>query len=181
MGLLFLFDGGQEHVHVAALQLGLLFDGSKLAALFREALEQLQTDGRMGDFAAAEADGHLDLVAALEESARMPNLDVQVVDIDAGGQADLLDLHHALVFARLFLALGLLKAELAVVHDAADRRLGLRRDLDEVHTALNGDLKRLLRGHDAELLAARVDQADFLVADFFVDLMFHAANSERTS
>ena len=71
-------------MHVAALQLGLLFDGAKLAALFREALEQLQTDGRMGDFAAAEADGHLDLVAALEESARMPNLDVQVVDIDAG-------------------------------------------------------------------------------------------------
>ena len=111
----------------------------------------------------------------------MTDLDLQVVYVNARGQADLLDLYHALILARFLLALGLLKAELAVIHNAANRRLRLGSDLDQIHASLNGDIKRLFCGYDTELLTVVGNQTDFFVADLFVDLMFHAANSECTS
>ena len=161
---------------MASLHLGLLLNVACLGALLSEALQQIQTDGRMGDFTAAEADGNLDLVAALEETAGVADLDVQIVNVDAGGQSDLLDLDNALILAGFLLALGLLKAVLAVIHDAANRGLCLRSDLYKIHALFNCDPQRFLRGNDAQLIAVSADQTDFLVADFFIDLMFHAAN-----
>ena len=139
-------------------------------------MEQILTKRSMRDLATAEADRDLDLVAVLEEAAGVLHLGVQVADIDVGGQANLFDLHDALVLARFLFALGLLETEFTVVHDFADRRLGLRGDFDQIHALFHSGLLRLLDGHDAELLAVVVDQTDFLIADLFIDLMFHAAD-----
>ena len=57
-------------------------------------------------------------------------LGVEIAHVDTGGHAHFLDLHDMLVLSGFLLALALLKAELAVVHELAHRRLGLRRDLD---------------------------------------------------
>ncbi len=50
------------------------------------------------------------------------SLTLEIVQPDTGRHADLLDFDHVLIFARLFLALGLLKRNLAVIHDTAIRR-----------------------------------------------------------
>ena len=83
-----------------------------------------------------------------------------------------------LILLGFLLALGLLKAELAVVHEPAHRRRGLRGDLDQIKALLVGDVLRLRGRHDAELLAGRADETDLAVPDLFVDLMHVAANTE---
>jgi hypothetical protein len=72
----------------------------------------------------------------------------------------------AACLARALLFLVLVLPE---VHDAADRRHGARRDLDEIEPFLARDHQRLLRRHDAELLAEIVNHPDLAHADTLVD------------
>ena len=50
------------------------------------------------------------------------------------------------------------------------------RDLHQVQVAGIGLFQRLAGGHDAQLGAVGIDNADFLIADLFVDLQFLVAN-----
>src|SRR6185436_18317316 len=84
-------------------------------------------------------------------------------------ELDLFDLDHLLVLASLTRALLLLVLVLPEIHDAADRRVGRRGDLDQVEPLLLGDGQRLRRRHDAKLCAGIVDDADFPDPDAFVD------------
>ena len=130
----------------------------------------------MCDLTAAETDRNLDLVSVLEETAGVLDLGIQVANVDIRRQANLFDFHDTLILTGFLLALGLLETEFAVIHDLAYRRLCLRCDLDQVHALFYGDFLCLLDGYDAELFAVVADQTDFLVADLFIDLMFHAAD-----
>ncbi len=122
----------------------------------------------MGQLAAAEAQGDLHLVAFLEEAVHGLGLHVVVVAVDVGPELDLLDLDHLLTLARLGLLLLFLEPELAVVEDLADRRIGVRRDLDQVQPDFLGGLQSRGGGHDALLLSVLIDQQDAQRADVFV-------------
>ena len=52
-------------MHLATFQFGVLLYSADLGAEFRKALEQFQTEGRMGHFTAAETNRNLDLIAML--------------------------------------------------------------------------------------------------------------------
>ena len=99
--------------------------------------------------------------------------------INFGGQADLFDLDDALVLAGFLFFFGLLKAELAVVHDAADGRFGLGGDFYKIKTLFSGDALCFCNGNNAELAAVFVDEPDFLITNFFVDLMVLFADMEH--
>src|SRR5262249_45744936 len=71
-----------------------------------------------------------------------------------------LELARGDFLARLLRLLLLRVPVLAVVHDAAHRRIRGRRDLDQVELLLIGDPLRVERRHDAELPAVRVDDPD---------------------
>ena len=137
----------------------------------------------MRHFTAAETYGDFNPVAIVQELDSAFDLGIEVVGIDAGGHADLLDLDNLLVFlgflfllqlfeALLFLANGLFVLELSVVHDLADRRNSVRRDLDKVKVLLLGKRQGVGRGHNTKLAAVSSDHAKLLVADLLVDLMF---------
>ena len=135
----------------------------------------------MRHLTAAEADADLDAVAVGEELLRVAQLGVEVADVDPGGHADLLDLHHMLILAGFLLLLALLEAEFAVVHQPAHRRRRLGRDLHEIQALFICDLQRAGRRHDAQLLAGGADQTDLLVADLLVQFMHYFANGRNTS
>jgi hypothetical protein len=112
------------------------------------------------ELAAAEAHGHFDLIALVDELEHAPHLDVIVVIVDAGAQLDLLDLDDLLLLARLVAALLLFVFVLAEVEDLADGGIGVGRDFDEVEAGLDGLGERLVAGDDSQHLAPFVHQPD---------------------
>ena len=156
---------------MTALQLGSLVHDGHIGAALRELQQQLLTDLGVSHLSAAETDGNLAAVTFSQELLSIALLDIEVIHINAGRHTDFLDLHHTLVLTGFLLALGLLEAELAVVHDLADRGHGIGRDLDQVQVLLLGDAQSFQRGHNAQLFTGLRDQSNLLVADFFIDLM----------
>jgi len=163
--------GGEENGHTASLKLGGLVEIGNLGAFGGKLLQKHLAYLGMCHLTAAETHRNLDSVAIGKELLGILELGVKIVGIDAGRHADLLYLDDTLILLGFLLLLGLLKAELAVVHDAADRGIGARSDLDQVKLLFCGDLQGFLGGHNAQLIALVVYQAYFLVDDLFVDLM----------
>ncbi len=123
----------------------------------------------MGEFAAAETQRHLDLVAFLEEAVHGLGLDLIVVDVDVRPELDLLDLHDLLPLARLGLLLLLLELVFAIVEDLADGGVGVGRHLHQIQSRFLGGLHGGRRGHDALLFAVLIDEQYPRHADVFVD------------
>ena len=98
-------------------------------------------------------------------------LRVEVPDVDARRHPDFLDLDHMLVLSGFLFLLALFKAELAVIHQLADRRDCLGRDFDQIQALLVSNPQRLRRRHDAQLLASGSNQSDLPVTDLFVQFM----------
>ena len=70
-----------------------------------------------------------------------------------------------LLLASFLRLLFLFVTELAAVHDAADRRFGVRGDFDEIQLCGLGDLHAFTGLNDADLLSIRTDQANLRDTD----------------
>src|SRR6201996_3288208 len=133
----------QDHHDLTSLEARILLDLGELGDIGLDLVEQLGADFLVGHFAAPVAQGDLDLVAFLEEALHCPHLHVIVVIVDHRPQLDLLDLDDLLFLAGLrgLLLRGIF--ELPVVHNLANGRTGVRRNLDEIHAGferhLDGD------------------------------------------
>ena len=127
----------------------------------------------MGHLATAKAQGHLDLVAFLQELHHGSHLDIIVMGIGSRTELDFLDLDDLLLLAGLGLALLLFVLELAQVHDLADRRGRVGRDFDQIQPGVLRHLQPDRGRNHADILSIGADQADFGHADAFV----HAGSS----
>jgi len=74
-----------------------------------------------------------------------------------------------LELARFSFFLGLLVLELAIVEQAAYRRVGVRRDLDEVKVVLSRHFERLKNRDNPDALSVCSDQQDFPGPDALVN------------
>src|SRR5690554_94974 len=135
---------GKDHQHGPALHRRTLFDKSDVVQLTDNPVHLLARDLGVRNLTAPEPDSHLDLVAILQPAASVADLEREVVIGGLRPEADLLDLDLLLLAARLTLLLRLLILELAEVHDLADRRIGIRGDLNQVEASLFGAAQRLL-------------------------------------
>lgn len=133
-----------------------------------KAVNDLVTKVAMGHLATFEAERRLDLVAFAEEADGLIFLGLVVVLVDGDGELDLFDGDDLLLLASGAVAFVLLVEELTVVLDLADGRNGVGGDFYEIERALAGHLEGFKGGHDAELFAVLVDDADFACADTFV-------------
>ena len=70
---------------------------------------------------------------------------------------------------RFLFALGEFVAELAEIHEAADGRNGVGRNLLQIHAVLAREVQCLGEQDDAHLIAVGADDANFAGADFAVD------------
>src|ERR1700722_8965788 len=159
----------QHHRHVAAVLLGRRLDEAVVGDVGAQPLQQpvAQLGPRL--LASAEHDGHLDLRPRLEEADDVTLLGLVIVWVDLGSQFLFLDDCLLLVLARLARLLSRLVLELAVVHDLANRRFGVWGYFDEVEICIRGDAQCVFDAHNAYLLTAWSDQADFGYADALVD------------
>jgi hypothetical protein len=116
-------------------------------------------------------------VTLAEELGDAAGLGVEVARSDLGPVLHLLDGGGAGLAAVLLLALRRLVLPLAVVEDLADRRVGLRRDLDEIEIVLSCQLERLREGLDPELVPLGIDEPDLSGPDALVDPRFVGSGS----
>ncbi|KAF5045331.1 hypothetical protein DSECCO2_482370 [anaerobic digester metagenome] len=122
----------------------------------------------MRHLASTEKDRDLAAVPVLDEAADVLDLGQQVVVVGVRPEFDFLDLDLGLALLG-FLGLLLFLVEiLAVVHDLADRRLGVGRHLDQVKTQLFGTFQGLGHAHDAQLVPVISYNPDFLGPDLLV-------------
>jgi hypothetical protein len=141
-----------HHDHVPAVLLRRRLDEAKLFDISGEPLQQLVAEFRPALLTSAEHDGHLDLVALLEEPLDVALLRAVVVRVDLGADLDFLDDGLGLVLARLPGLERRLVLELAVVHQLADRGPRRRRDFDQVQVSFLGQPERVGDRHDPYLL-----------------------------
>jgi hypothetical protein len=92
-----------------------------------------------------------------------------VVWVDLGSQLLFLDDGLLLILARLACLLSRLVFELAVVHDLANRRFGVRGYFDKVEIGIRGDAEGVFDAHNAYLLATWSDETNFRDSNALVD------------
>ncbi len=159
----------KDHDHLAPfhpglhLYLGLLLHG------FQDFLQNLHAKLRLGDLTSPKEDPDLDLITISEETLDVSDFGLQIVDIGLGTDLDLLYLHRRLLLAGLFHLFGLLVEELAIVHDTADRRIGLGRHLHQIQTLVSSQRQGLFPRNYAHLFAIGVNQTDLWGSNTFVD------------
>ena len=163
-----LVDRGERHEHRFAFEHRRPVDGAVVLDRVAEPGEQRPTDLRVGQLPSAEADGHLDPVAILEELDRAVDLRREVAHADLRRQADLLELDRALLPLGFLLALRQLVLVLPEVEKSDHRRGRRRRDLDEIEPTLLRHGERLWCRHDAELLALIIDDPHLWDTDHLV-------------
>src|SRR6266542_4266169 len=160
--------------HVAAVLPSRTVDLGDVHDVGGQSFEQAPTELGVGHLPAAEHDGHLDLVALLEESLDVALLRLVVVVVDLGPHLHFLEDHQALLAPGLLGLDGLLVLVLRVVHHFRDGRAGQRRNLDEVEVGAASDPQSSLSVHHPELLAVGADHPDLSCPDTVVDSRLNA-------
>jgi hypothetical protein len=136
--------------------------------LVGELVQQNLAKIRVRHFAPTEHHRHFDLVALLQELRGLPALRREIVIIDLGTNAHFLELDDVLVLARFALLAALFVPELAVIHQAANRRNRIRRDFHQIEPARASHFQSVASRDDPDLLTLFVDQANFSDADAFI-------------
>ncbi len=157
------------HRHRAPFHSGRLLDVSMRPKLLRQLIEQSPPDIRVSHLPPAKEDGQLHFVPAIQELGRLATLRFQIVIVDLRANPHLFKLDDMLILARLALLAALLVPELAVVHQAADRRHRVRRDFYKIQTSLTGHLQRVASRDHPDLLALFVNQPHLSDANALVN------------
>lgn len=157
---------------MAAFHFGRLFHICIFRAGLSKPFHSFLTDLRVAQFTAAETNGYLYLVPILEESRGMPDLGVEIANVGIQPQTNFLDFHNMLIFLGFLFPLCLLKPIFSVIHDPAYRRDSGGSNFDQIEVLLVRDALRLSGGHNAQLAAVVIDNANLIVTDLLVDLQF---------
>ncbi len=135
-----------------------------------ELLNHLEADLGVRHLTTAEFQGDFDLHIFAQEINGMPNLDAQIVRIDFGAQLDFLHLGGVLMLLGFLVALGLFVAELAEIHNPANRRRGVGSDFHQVHPMGAGQIQCVAQRQNPKLfLAILPNNPDFTGTDFPID------------
>mgnify|MGYP007042151713 FL=1 len=145
-----------------------------------QAFQHPYSDFLVGHFATTKLKMHFDLVSLVQEILSMPDLGEVVVFININAEFDLLDLaHNVLLF---FFLLGEVVAELPEIHDAANRWLSIRSDLDQIHPDTASAANRLVQAQDAKLfIGCCKNHAHFPCTDPLIDANILNINSASSS
>ncbi len=160
---------GQQHHHLPAFEPRERLDHAMRLELVPDAFQQAHPELLVRHFPPAEAQRDLGLVAFPEEPDEVPQLDLVIALVSTGSELHLLDLDLLELEPGLVLFLRFAVLELAEIHDPANRRLGHRRDLDQVEFRRFGPRPGIRERNNSELLTVFTNQADFGSGDFRVD------------
>ena len=162
----------KEHQHAASLKFGLFFHIAYISQGFGKTFHNAGAQMGMGHFATAETNGNLYLIASLQELAGVVGLGIKIVGVNVQGKTNFLNVNDLLIFFGFLFTLGLFEAVLAVIQNLADRRGGLRSNLNKVKIFFGSNLQCFFGRHDAQLFAFFTYQTHFFVTDLLIDKQF---------
>jgi len=168
-----------KHDHLTAFHLGEVFDPAKLFGVFGNTFQQLTAQFLVRHFPAAETQGHLHLVPVFEELEDVAHFHIVVVAIRVWTELHFFNFDGFLLFARLSFFLLSLVFELAIVHDFADRRICVWRDLYQIEARVFGHSKGPFRAHYTDIFTFSADQANLCRTDAFIDTWSGVALGRR--
>src|SRR5215212_9634423 len=131
-GLLF---RGHDHYHIAPVQVGLALYAPETVEVGGEPPQKPLSELGMLHFASPEHDRDLHLVAAAKKAFDVAAFGVEIVVAYLGPELYLPHVDVDLLFAGRLARLLLLVLELAVIHHADHRRIGVRGDLYQIQVS----------------------------------------------
>ena len=143
-------------------------DYRALPNFLEQTFEHLPSEVGVGHLASTEEDRGLYLVALVQEAQHVILLELVIMFIDVDAELHFLDGDDLLVLLGRALLLLFLVEKLAIVLNAANRRVGGSGNLYQVKATFTGDFERFKRLHDAELGTVLVDNADFAGANALI-------------
>ena len=160
-----------EHDHSFTLEVWHILRLTKLLQVRSKSRQEQFTLLFEDDRTSAEEDIGLHFVAFLEEFLGMLKLEVIIMIIGLRSKTNLFNFLLFLVGFRLFLLFLLRVEELLVVDNTTNRRVGSRRNLDEVKILLIGYVHSLLKGVNTLLYIIAYEAHLQDTADFIIDTM----------
>src|SRR5690606_18345701 len=160
--------GGDHHDHLPAFQPGARFNDDILAEVGLDPGGHLAAEFLVAPLAAAEADVDLDLVAFLDETAHLAQLDLVVAVVGDRTELHFLDLDLLGLLLGLVGLLLQVELELAEVHDLAHRRIRIGLDLHQIEALILGLLQCFVARQHADHLSVGTDHAYAWYADLVV-------------
>jgi len=160
----------QNHDQGSAFKFGVLLHHSDFLGLLGYFFEQCHTEPGQSDFASPKYDGHFYLVFSINKLPYMANLGLQIMISGLRAYLDLLYLKWALfLFCFLFL-FGLLVAVATIIHNLANRRFRVGRNLYQVQTKFSRSFQSLSCRNNTDLFAIRVYNSYFPGPNVSVDV-----------
>ena len=166
---LFFALGSEHHDHLATFKLRLHFDLGFLGKLITDAMHDLCTEILVSHFTTAVAQRDLGLISIGQETAKRTQLGLIVIFVSGRTELNFLDLNNLLTSLHFLGLLLLLIAELAVIHQAANRRLGIRRDLNEINVVVLSHAKSFGCRNNTDLGAIDAGQSDLRYPNLTID------------
>src|SRR5438445_3607678 len=159
----------EDHEEVLALEQWGALDDRELLRVISHPVQDPSTDVLVHHLPTSEHDRHFHLFAGFEELLQPFELGLVIVFRHLGAELHLLELGDVLLAPLVLLLLYGLELVASVVHQAADRRLRLRRHLHEVESLLACDAQRGVERQHAKLVVLVIDQTHLRAADLIVD------------
>ena len=159
----------EHHDHLVTLYFGVGLHFGDFVEILTDFVEQILPQLRVSHLAASKSERHFNLVAIGEKSLHIAHFDLIIVDVDVGAHLDFLDAERFLLFARLIGFFADAVFIFAIIEQFAHRRLGIRRDLDEIETGGFGEGEGFVNGDEAPIFAAIVNEPDALGGDGIID------------
>lgn len=167
--LVLLFFGGDDQGHAATEHLRLADHFAVFGQLFRNLTHHLVAVFDMHHFATAKEHCKLHLVPFFEKFHGVLGLDIAIVIVNFRPQTNFLQRHHMLFFLAQLLFAFLLVQIFPVIHDPADRRFRVRRNLHKVQSKVMGPKLGFLDINNTDLVIVFIDQADRIGSDPLID------------
>lgn len=159
----------EDHGHIATIEPWIGLDLCEIIDPLSNVIENFPPELGMGYFPASEHDGDLDLVSLTEEPLDLTGLGLEIAARNLRAVLHLFDGYLTGLFPGFFGSLSRLVLVLAVIHDAADGRMCLIGDLDQVEFEFTGEVESFGKGLDTKLIAIGGNHPDFASTDLLID------------
>ncbi len=157
---LLLFFGRYDHRHAATEHYRSSLDLALFGQGFGHLIHDLTAAIDMHHLAPAKEHGKLHFMSFVQKLSGSIDLDISIMIVNFRTQANLFERDNMLLFLAEFCFSLLLVQVFAIVHNPADRRLGIRRNLDKIQTQIMSFKLGILDIDQPHLVVVFIDQPD---------------------